>query len=399
MQNKYFRSGLVLASAVAIAMLNGCANSPPKYLLEHDFTDTLSQPRPKTLEQSIAMKKMYSEFDGYSDRVLGCLMDTAIWEDEKGLTKGGFDVVEVYESTLGTDYKDEDKKKHLESLILKHGTVPGLIRDEVKKNGGKNPVADFVNNSLSFHDIHTGFDKLGVGYSGLVATYGLLSEAFAAYNEWRTVLNFRNTILSYRQTPEDAKYLKDHYLDDPQSYKAYEEITDYYTDKIFAVIVDAAKELGYEVVGNRVTTTELKDNAKTFYPLEGNGCPKANLKNPWKGCYVALAVGKNKKGLSHYVHLGKRDLKTASVVFDWNYDYNIYGPDHTKEITRDLYTKMKQIIIRKNPNITFYFPAEEINGQWYPNRVVDKTGTYYFVVPVKRNVETSRVITKKKRKI
>lgn len=391
MQNKYFRSGLVLASTVAVALLSGCASNPPVDLLKHDFTDTLSQPRPKTLEDSVATKKMYSEFSSYPKPILGLLLDTAIWEDEQGQHKGGFDLVEVYESTRGLAYLYE-KRKHIRSLVEKHGTVPRVIRDRLIFEDYREPYT--TEQPELYYGPVSDNTRTNLEHAGVMLVLAAFSGEKQYLDERERMKDFTYAVLSYRVTKEDEKHLNTKEMLPIKTQENVQALTDFYIDKIFSIVVDATKELGYKVAGNKSKCPEEPRYAKIFLAIEGNNCPKPNTVQPWNGgCYIGLGVGKWRNGTSWQVLLGEEG-KTASAVIDWRYSPVIFNPNLTYEMNLEIHQKLREIILRKNPNVTFYLPAEEVKGEWLPQRVVDRTGTYYFVVPVKRGVDGSEEISK-----
>lgn len=320
-------------------------------------------------------------------------MDTAIWEDEAGTVKGGFDPLEVFESTLGWDYSKEDKKLHFNALLEKHGTIPGVVKQHLDKTNWDAEL-QFLNNSYAFSDLskvsnlaspsEKGWSTAGVVLSSSIYALGMLGDAFANIAERARVKNFTYINLSYRLTPEDINKLTSLGLDDLTSNEDRGRLGSFYEERFLTAMRSAARKIGFAVSDEGYTWKEDKEQAKIYYPLEGRNCPKANKTEPWKTCYIGLPVGRVRSHLPTHCFLSKNGANAASFVFDWRSDRKIYVPDLTPEQDRALFHEFVGQMMKDNPNFTLYYPAEEVNGVWQPQRVVDKEGTHYFTIPVKR---------------
>ena len=392
MSFKLGRIGSYLFCLSTATLLAGCAIEPPNDL-GHDFSPELTQPRPRSVDQSKAMKKMYTEFSGYSYRELGCLMDTAIWEGEETTVKGGFDPMEVYESTIGWKYSKEDKQKHLAKLLDNHGTIPGVLKTKLDESN-LNLELQFLSNNYTFSDLSKisnlassstqGWSTAGVLLSSAIYAVGLFNEALQEVYERFNVKNLTYYNLSYRLTADDLKTFPALGLDDLQTDEDYGKLAGVYEDRVLTAMRNAATKIGFAVSDESYMWKEDMGRAKIYFSLEGRNCPKANKAEPWKTCYIGLPVGRTKAKLPTYCFLSKNGANAASFVFDWRSDRKIYVPDLTPEQDRALFHEFVGQIMKDNPNFTLYYPAEEVNGVWEPQRVVDKDGTHYFTIPVKR---------------
>lgn len=399
--NKMFRGGLVLGSAVVIGLLSGCASSPKPDLLQHNFTEVLSQPRPRSADKSYALKKIHSEFSNYSPRVLGCLIDTAVWEDELPAYKGGFDPLEVYDATIGWNYSDDTQKAEEFSKVLnKYGTMPWVTRWGLEYNGDDgDAILHFLNNNYTYSDMKyltslenksaSGWTTEGAIFSGVLLATSMISDSLAWIRERNQVKEFSSYImLSYRLTPEDEKELEKLGLEpDPKSAKQSGDLGEFYAEKILRSLGKATEASGYTVVSDIVKSQKDKTKAKMHLAVDGKGCPKADPKAPWKECDLNVGFARNGDDSAFSVRLGQNGSKTASIIFDANYDVNMYLPNEAKDGFTNFPKDVVSQLLALHPNITLYVPAYKSDNVWYPQYVWDSKGKHYFVVPVKRDAK------------
>ncbi len=358
----------------------------------HDFTPELTQPRPRTLGMSKALEKMYSEFSGFCQPALGCIIDTAVWDDEVDTVLGGFRVWDVHNAVHGGSLTWSMWDENIRKLLVKYGTVPGSVRISMKNDGS---------------DVFTTMTKLGssapsssrndyyvpifegsstrISKSGLGLSLALAMLTPSPRDRYRDELEYlSHTNIAYRLSPQEEKEIERMGLSEIKKASDLSALTDFYSEKILEAMKEAVEDMGYTIVGERFKRNKNPARAKLYYAIEGDNCPKANTTEPWKGCYIGLSVGKTRKGAPIHLFFSESGANTANTLFDPWWDDNIYGPDFTPETTKALYRKLMKNMIKRHSNITFYLPAEEVNGKWIPQRVIDSTGTYYFTVPVKR---------------
>lgn len=395
MANSQFRSKLALTAAVVTTMLCGCAFDPPEDLMQHDFTEKLSQPRPRSADKSYAMARMHTHFASYSPRVLGCLIDTAVWEDELPNHKGGFDPLEVYEATIGFNYPSSSQKaEELSKVLQKYGTMPWVLRWGVEKTGDDNSVLMFLSNNVTFADMKyltslenksaSGWTTEGVLFSSAIFLTGLLSEAFAGIAERNTVKQFNWILLSYKQTPEDEIALEKLGLSEVRNFREAGELADFYAARILNALAKAAEKAGYIIASDVVDVNKDKTTARMHIALEGKKCPKANPEKPWEGCSVNVSHARYKNDAPYSIRLGLEGSKSASIIYDAAYEPRVALPGHTKEEANESDARIIENIVKDNPNMTFYWPPVKGETSWKPQYVLDSKGKHYFVVPVKR---------------
>lgn len=382
----------ILMSTVLVSsllMLSGCITLEREEKW-HDFTPELVQPRPRTLGMSKALEKMYSEFSGFGQPALGCIIDTAVWDDEVDTVLGGFRVWDVYNAVHGGGLTWSMWDENIRKLLVRYGTVPGSVRIKMKNDGsdvftnmtklGSSADSPPSRNIPIFEGSSSKISKTGLGVSVALAILTPVPR-----NRFKDELEYlSHTNIAYRLSPQEEKEVEKMGLSEIKKASDLAALTDFYSEKIFEAMKEAVQDMGYTIVGELVKWNEKPARAKLYYAIEGDNCPKANTKEPWKGCYIGLGVGKTRKGAPCHLFFSETGAKTANTLFDPWWDYNIYGPDFTPETTKALYRKLMKNMLKRHSNITFYLPAEEINGKWIPQRVVDSTGTYYFTVPVKR---------------
>ena len=395
MANIQFRSKLALTTAVVTAMLCGCAFDPPEDLMQHNFTEKLSQPRPRSADKSYAMAKMHSDFASYTPRVLGCLIDTAVWEDELPTHKGGFDPLEVYEATIGFNYPGSAQKaEELSKVLKKYGTMPWVLRWGVENTGDDSSILMFLNNNMVFADMKyltslenksaSGWSTEGVLFSSAIFLVGALSDSFAAIAERNTVKQFNWILLSYKQTPEDEIALEKLGLSEVRNNKEAGELGDFYAARILNALAKAAEKAGYTIASDVVDFNQDKTTAKMHIALEGKGCPKANPEKPWKGCSVNVAHARYKNDAPFSIRLGLEGSKSATIIYDAAWEPRVILPGHTQEEINESGGRIVEYIVKDNPNMTFYWPPVKRDTGWEPQYVLDSKGKHYFVVPVKR---------------
>ncbi len=410
MRKKNLRFALAASCALSIFGLSACnsISSPSPDLMQHNFTEGLSQPRPRSADKSYAMEKMHSEFSNFSPRVLGCLIDTAVWEDELSTFKGGFDPLEVYDATIGYNYtNDTQKAEEFSKVLNKYGTIPWVTRWGIENQGSDSDyVFQFLLNSSTFADMKylvklennsvSGWSTEGVLFSGAILFLSALNDALAGIRERGTVKDFNLIHLSYRLTPEDEIELEKLGLSEIRSYKEAGEIGDFYARKILDALAKAAQKAGYSIAGDVVDYTENKAAAKMHIALEGKGCPKANPTKPWEGCEVSISHGRYKNGAPFHIRLGKAGSKTASIIYDATYEPRVILKGQTDEEIRKTGHRIAENIVKDNPNMTFYWPAVKRENTWEPQYVLDGKGRHYFVVPVKRGASNLNDVTSQK---
>ncbi len=393
MNKHLYRTGLFVSCALAILALNGCVSVDRKSPY-HDFISEAPAPRPFTKDVSYAMQKMYSEFNTFSPRTLGSIADTAIWEDEVGTVLGGFDPKDVLENTIGSAWTPSLKEENQKNLMKKYGTVPGNLRtkfveedNSVQQFTGAAIIAGAPRNmvvtdtSLNFTP---GGVALGLGLWLLTSTEEDKARDFARDQ----ISEFNLINIAYRLTPEEQVTLEGKGLLPPTCKEDAGKLADYYAEKILLAMGESIKELGYYPVGEIVKYKP--ENARTgmyHLAMEGNHCPKANTQEPWKSCSLRVSNTKNYDKTPHAIRLGKNNAPVANFPFDYDYEPMLFLPWQTFDLHRKVTDDLAMTMAKKYENITFFFPAEEKDGKWLPQRVVDSKGTHYFVVPVKREGE------------
>jgi len=376
---------LSVLGAVSIVLV-GCT-SAPEYPT-HDFSSELKAPRPFSPEESYAAKKFRKAFGGFTDYVVNSVADTAIWEDEEGIVRGGFDFNDTYEGVYvpyrKSAYSQDAKKKLMEGIVKKYGTVPYAIRDLIPA-GSQADTLKLIGDSWYYSGF--GSSEFTLGGIGLAFATSVFTVTEEDKKRWRAEREIKILSkypqISYELTPDEVKEAeKEGFVDVIQGTQQRAEFGRFFGKKILNALAEAAKAEGYEVKGDLITWQgKTKDSQAFFYVLGGNGCPKATSE-PWKNnCHVRVPAAIYEGKPLHV--MVNNDSDSANMVFAPE-SYLFFDPNLSKEKMAQIHERLYQTLITKYPNITMFFPARERNGMWEPQKLVDSNGTHYFTVTVKR---------------
>ena len=382
-------------SLVVVVLLSGCASS------YHDFAADISQPRPVTTETSEAAKILYGKFPQYLDKQMILSVDTAIWEDEKGTVLGGFHESDIYYD-LYKPRSDENREKAARSLMLRHGTVPHAMRENWLKAQAKGESGASVSDAV----------LTAWGFSNPVAGIGATQAGASGFSSFGIAMGIASWFLTPNNSPAEIEpeYLKDDlYGAVNVSYSLpAKEVTGEDKQKreqIAKSLVEQATDILVEQGFSRIGKTQNGAvfeyrNHFTWTPVvyqklenDALGCPKVvndekqKLRDICRVEFYSDEESMTLQEVNGEINAGV--LTKAFVDTHAGFEMPESPADTLKEKGSALHLAVLKEMVRRNPKIRLYLPAEQgANGQWTPQRVLDQRGEHFFVVPVKRSPET-----------